>query len=337
MSRLLSGKPKTVSAETKTYEYVHYSTLLPLQILGGRGSSTLVRSSERPGKLYVFKGIDFGLFLESSSDFLHERDTFYHELQITSTMPRHPNIIVAPEILVVTSKIQDGGQMFLCGTLYPFMKNGSLDQVVEKSAITKTRLPLKDKAKWCHQMALALSHTHFKANTYHMDIKLGNFLLDDDEDLVLIDWEQSGAPSSTLAPEANGCWDVESIKKPCRTSGGSGTSTSMLVYKKYEGPPRQNLWSWPEWNVFQIWREECPEALEKAEVFSLGRTMWMLLQQVASICDIDGDSMVSWDENASDIPQHWKDLVSRCVEVDPNKRIGLSELTGFWKQFRPEH
>lgn len=80
VSRLLSGEPTTASVETKTYDYVHYSTLLPLQILGGRGSSTLVRSSERPGKLYVFKGIELGLFLESSSDFPHERDTFYHEL-----------------------------------------------------------------------------------------------------------------------------------------------------------------------------------------------------------------------------------------------------------------
>lgn len=58
--------------------------------------------------------------------------------------------------------------------------------------------------------------------------------------------------------------------------------------------------------------------------------MWMLLGQVASTCDIDGDSMVSWDESASDISQHWKDLVSLCVEVNPNKRIGLSELTGCW-------
>ncbi|ERF73703.1 hypothetical protein EPUS_00957 [Endocarpon pusillum Z07020] len=252
-------------------------------------------------------------------------------------MPRHPNIICPPEILVVTSKIQDGGQMFLCGTLYPFMKNDSLDQVVNKSPITKTRLPLKDKAKWCHQLASALSHTHFKANTYHINIKLGNFLLNDDEDLFVTDWEESEAPSSTLAPEANGCWDVESIRKPRRTAGDSSTSTSMFVYKKYEGTPRQHLWSWPEWNVFPTWREECPEALEKAEVFSLGRTMWMVLGQVASTCDIDVDSMVSWDESASDIPQHWKHLVPRCVEADPNKRIGLSELTGCCEYFRREH
>lgn len=216
------------------------------------------------------------------------------------------------------------------------MKNGSLDQAVDKCETTKVRLPLGDKAKWCHQMALAIAHTHFTANTYHMDIKLGNFLLDDNKDLILIDWEQSGAPSSTLAPEANGCWDVEIVETPFTGDEVSSCSTPLLVYKKYDGPPRQNLWSWPKWNVFPIWREQCPKALEKAEVFSLGRTMWMLLQQVALISEVEESTIAIWDESASDIPQSWKTLVSRCVEVDPNKRIGLLELTSFWKQARGE-
>ena len=43
------------------------------------------------------------------------------------------------------------------------------------------------------QMAAAVEHTHLVAHTYHMDIKPGNFLLDEDSNLVLIDWEQSRA------------------------------------------------------------------------------------------------------------------------------------------------
>lgn len=332
LSGLFTDETRIFNVERKPHNFVHYSTLIPIQILGGRGSSSLVRSFERPGKLYVFKGVDFGLFLESSIDFPHERDTFYHELRITASMPRHPNIIPPPDILVLATRVQDCQQLFICGTLYPFMKNGSLDQAVDKCETTKMRLPLRDKAKWCHQMALAVAHTHFTANTYHMDIKLGNFLLNDNKDLILIDWEQSGAPLSTLAPEANGCWDVEIVETPF-TDNKLSCSTPLLVYKKYNGPPRQNLWSWPKWNVFPIWREQCPKALEKAEVFSLGRTMWMLLQQIS---EVEENTITIWDESASDIPQSWKTLVSRCVEVDPNKRIGLSELTSFWKQARGE-
>lgn len=58
-----------------------------------------------------------------------------------------------------------------------------------------------------------------------------------------------------------------------------------LEYTKYQGPLRRNTdeevgdASWDDWNVFPIWNEECPLALELAEVFSLGRSMWMLLRQ----------------------------------------------------------
>jgi hypothetical protein len=105
-----------------------------------------------------------------------------------------------------------------------------------------------------------------------------------------------------------------------------------LVYKEYKGPYRENLRSWPKWNVFPIWREECPRALEAVEVFSFGRRMWMLLQQVSGeeIEDCSGEIVVTWNKDAGDIWQRWKDFVQRCLEVDPNQRIRLSQLVDFW-------
>ncbi|KAL2043659.1 hypothetical protein N7G274_003966 [Stereocaulon virgatum] len=92
-------------------------------------------------------------------------------------------------------------------------------------------------------------------------------LLDSNENLILIDWEQSGAPKCTVAPEADGSWDVK-----------ADPESGKLMYTRYQGPTRKNhKFGWPEWNVFPIWREECPRALEAAEVSSVGRTMWMLL------------------------------------------------------------
>jgi thiamine kinase-like enzyme len=49
-------------------------------------------------------------------------------------------------------------------------------------------------------MSLAIAHTHRVMRTFHMDIKPGNLIVDDEENLLLIDWEQSGAPATTLAP-----------------------------------------------------------------------------------------------------------------------------------------
>jgi len=69
------------------------------------------------------------------------------------------------------------------------MADGTLDDQVKKSKSTGTCLPLMNKAIWCFQMALAISHTHFTAYIFHMDIKPANFVLDTNKDLILIESE----------------------------------------------------------------------------------------------------------------------------------------------------
>jgi hypothetical protein len=111
-----------------------------------------------------------------------------------------------------------------------------------------------------------------------MDIKPGNFLLDADSSLILIDWEQSDTPITIAALEINSTWDIEEIP-------AEGLTTA-LRYTKYTGPERRNIPvttpggnSWNIWNVFLVWSKQYPKALELAEVFSLGRYMWILLRQ----------------------------------------------------------
>ena len=107
-----------------------------------------------------------------------------------------------------------------------------------------------------------------------------------------------------------------------------------LVYEKYLGPHRENsVWGYPKWNVFPDWRENYPIALEAAEGFSLGRTMWMVLEQVAQseVEDLD-EIIMAWSKAANDIPDDWKTIVRRCADSNPNKRVGLWELESFWRQ-----
>ena len=67
-------------------------------------------------------------------------------------------------------------------------------------------------------------------------------------------------------------------------------------------------------------------------VFSLGRTMWMLLQQVPQRKVEDREEVVVfWNYEANDIPKEWKAIVGKCLDPDPNKRIRLSELMSYWK------
>ena len=311
---------------------IDYTRLAHIRYLGGRGRTLLIRSSPSSKALYVFKGVDFGAFLEGPADFHYRRDICYHEIRTISSLPKHPNIIPPPNTLVTISKIGDDQQAFICGALYPFMEHGTLDDQIQITKATEARLPLTNKAAWCYQMASAVAHTHLVAHTFHMDIKLENFILDSRKDLVLIDWEQSGANLSTLAPEADGSWDIKEARIDSQHRGDADSAESKFVYEKYCGPYRENLaWGRPKWNVFPLWRDLYPRALEAAEVFSLGRTMWMLLEQVTQdeVEDL-GEVIVSWSDTVKYIPEDWKGIVNRCLDPDPNERIGLLELVDFW-------
>lgn len=315
-----------------TYSTIDYSCLTQISHPGGRGRTAVVRSSLNPEALYVFKGVDFGVFLENPVNFLPLRDICYHEIRTISSLPKHPNIMPSTNTFVTVSKIGDNQQALICGTLYPFMEHGTLDDQIQAANATGARLSLINKAAWCFQMASAVSHTHYAAHSFHMDIKPANFLLDSYKDLLLIDWEQSGAPSYTLAPEADGSWDVKYVEIETSHCGVADSAQPRLVYEKYCGPERENhAWGLPKWNVFPHWRDSYPRALDAAEVFSLGRTMWMLLEQVTQreVEDLD-EVIVSWSDKVTDIPQGWKDAVNRCLDPDPNKRIGLLELVDFW-------
>ena len=67
----------------------------------------VVRSSLSPEAVYVFKGVDFSAFLENRILFPPLRDTFYHEIQIISSLPKHPNILPPSNTFVIVSKIGD--------------------------------------------------------------------------------------------------------------------------------------------------------------------------------------------------------------------------------------
>lgn len=318
---------------------VDFKSLIRLNQLGGRGCTTLVHTLSEPQSKYVFKGIDFRTFLNSyeTGHIQEEVKIYYRSTELVRNMPRHPNIMAPAQVLVTICKHGDD-RPFVCGSLYPFLPNGNLAGHIEKNHESGERIPLSNKAQWCYQMAAAVAHTHFVAHTYHMDIKPGNFLLDADSSLVLIDWEQSDAPVTTAAPEIDGTWDVEEIP-------AEGLATT-LRYTKYTGPERRNMPmstpgdnGWNVWNVFIVWSKQCPKALELAEVFSLGRCMWMLLRQpeMNAFEDVTctEDVVEDW-ESSEDIPADWRHVVQDCLKHDPNERIGLRQLVAFWDGARHE-
>ena len=321
------------SMKPQTYSLVRYSDLIFKNVLGGRGNASIVQLAGS-SKKFVFKGVDFARFLESPANFIHWIDCLYMEIRTIHSLGEHPNI-KSPVAHYVTARpegIEEEG--LICGTLDPYLKLGDLDGQIVDANSSGMRISVRQKAMWCCQMTSAITHTHFVSECFHMDIKPSNFLLDDDGNLVLIDWEQNGAPPYALAPEADGSWDVELANPENVSRGVDFPEIAELRYTRFEGPTSTNSFFWPSRNVFPVWRISCPRALEAAQTFGLGMTMWMLLNQVPQMEIEDlaqAEVDVQWGDSSSDIPHSWKQTVGRCVDENPNKRIRLEELLCFWE------
>ncbi|RSL62933.1 hypothetical protein CEP54_005496 [Fusarium duplospermum] len=303
-----------------------------LEPMGGRGCAKRANVYGLWNQEYFFfKGVDFATYLQHHDDenelIRAVVETWRRSSKLIANMPPHPNIQPPAEILV---SIDDSkGEKVLMGHLSTFLDLRDLASLIEKQNLAGKQISLREKVKWCHQMSLVVAHTHRSLHTFHMDIQPGNFLVDSERNLVLIDWEQSGTSTTTLAPEADGTWDVN--EEPT-------TKDTRLVYTKYTGPPRRNMpkdggtATFQAWNVFPEWQATLHRATELAEVFALGRTMWMVLTQTVDGFDEvkhPNDVRVTWDSE-NDIPKNWIETVNRCMAEDPNERPNVEDLVKFW-------
>ncbi|RMD40840.1 hypothetical protein DV735_g4318, partial [Chaetothyriales sp. CBS 134920] len=273
-------------APTGPVESVDFAHLIRYEQLGGRGCTTRVRLPT--GEYAVFKGVDFRTALHYSDNeggkiIRNLIRNWWREYNTLQRIPPHPNVLPPPQLLATIQWPDNSASPILCEGV---------------------RIPLLLKAHWCADMSKAVFHTHRIAKTYHMDIKPGNFVADASDNLILCDWEQHDAPATTLAPEADGTWDVTE-DLPNIQAG----RRPRLRYTKYSGIPRRNVdedvlgdATWHTWNVFPAEFEdiEHPEQL-----------------------------VTDWDQS-EDIPFAWKQLVDRCMCPDPNERPELSELVDFW-------
>ncbi|KAM0328665.1 hypothetical protein ACHAQA_005077 [Verticillium albo-atrum] len=306
----------------QSFQTVNFSDLTETSRLPGKNHARVVVRSPMNTR-HVFKGFDFDSFLNHGPFFHeHQQDTMLHEIRTLAALPIHPNIMPCPETLVIV-RDPDGGAR-VCGFIQPVMERETLDDQITNAG--DNRIPLPRKARWCYQMARAVLHTHRIAKTYHMDVKPGNILIDDTDGIRLIDWEQSGVSMFTHSKEAT--IDQEAWEEELRSPGETAQQKKpTIVYKPYDGEPRCNLlWGYPKWNVFPIWKRTCPRAAELAEVFSLGRVMWMLMEQLEQ-----SPNPTVWTDRSADVPQGWKDMINQCQELNPNDRPELDEVVKYWE------
>lgn len=255
------------------------------------------------GAPHVLKALDpsqvlaYGLTADRTSPM---SDALYRELEILLHLPAHPNITYISAVVIAGSDTDP----VVLGFLQPYFEGGP-----PADATPSLFTPLQHRALLAKSITSGLKHLHTAGKTFHGDIKLGNVVLAalHSPAGVLIILEQSRTSEHGQAPETCGDFDAE------MDSGGN------LVYQPYVGLQDRVCdapGDYGQWSALDEWAASAPEAVERAEVFALGR----LLAEVFELGDAD----------KPEVPAEWRELVVGCVREDPLARPRLSEVETFF-------
>lgn len=278
---------------------------------------------------YVFKGANFPAWVVRRQDqeepppwevykrALYGEHSLRHELTVLCHMPPHANIIPRPPILVTTPT----EPRRVCGFLQPFRGKQTVAEQIRLANVGRVRIPLETKRKWCLGIVEGILHAHRAGGMFHMDMKPGNVLVEDDGSVRIIDWQQMGMCRATHPPEAT-LGSYPKVQKIVDKMRLDQDGQPFVVFT-----PRPD--TWPEdglRDAYVKWKEENPRGIEAAEVFMVARTMWHILEQREETTDA-----AVWGEESEDVPESWREAVESCLVEDPAERPTLETVVEFWR------
>ncbi|KAL2075042.1 hypothetical protein VTL71DRAFT_8822 [Oculimacula yallundae] len=229
-------------------------------------SAALVRVSKSPDDdVVVFKTL---------SD---EPKYLNHEMDILLSMPKHENIISRPS-QIVTKRCKFGGKIAVVGFTIQYHAQGSLRDILPFRRLHGA-LKLQDKIKWATQVISALQHIKSKGPGWYCDLRLDNILLSDDDDVILIDFEQRGVLPAFASPLDNYLQYVNILVNDSSLDTTTRKEFKDL-YDKHIRPfvPKRK----DQHQGCVPWL--CMSSLEReaSELYMLGRLLWCIFEGVSA-------------------------------------------------------
>ncbi|KAH9902200.1 hypothetical protein F4778DRAFT_770945 [Xylariomycetidae sp. FL2044] len=226
------------------------------------------------GELFIFKALTGG------------EKYLYHELKTLCTLAPHSHVIVRP-IHIVQKKANFGSKKAVVGFTTFYHAKGSLRDLLPQRRI-HGQLQRADQLKWSIQLTTALEHLRTSTETYYPDLRLDNIVLSEQEDIVMVDFEQRGVWCEFAAPEVNA---VEYIRFVAIADDEDLGQVPMEIKKKYQAKLEQLVpgfealegrrYTNPDEGYNLSWIALTAAEKEAAEVYMLGRVLWCIFEGVS--------------------------------------------------------
>ena len=279
---------------------------------------------------------------------LRDQRYLYNEIKTLLSFRPHPHVAGKPLGLVV-KRSRFGSRLGVCGFLMEYFEGGNLqtalknlDTARQQEGIDATGegyKGIKSKLVWSRQITIALIHVNAHPAGFFPDLKPDNIMLKG-QDIVLLDFEQRGGWYTWSPPEvayieymellAAGLgeeWEEfrdEAHDLLAKRIAGWRPSTERDAYWNSDGG-----FSAPWRDLLRKRRKEGSLALEKAQVYMLGKLLWCIFEETPFVrCGVSQevlcDDDIGRDGNKTRLrfpqfrrtPMEVRDLVRRCTEGD---------------------
>jgi hypothetical protein len=192
-------------------------------------------------------------------------------------------------------------------------------------------LKISDQVKWALQTTQALNHIQTKGPGWYCDLRLDNVLLSENDDVVLIDFEQRGVMPTFAAPEIRYLDYVLSLVKESSLDGEVKEKYRML-YEQHIGPIGERRIT-DEYHGSAPWLCQIKSKREALQVYMLGRLLWCIFEGVSA------PQVELWMEylHEPDVefpvfrrtPMSLRPLIERCTEGWTHNAI-TAKRRGVW-------
>ncbi|KXJ95490.1 hypothetical protein Micbo1qcDRAFT_26837 [Microdochium bolleyi] len=221
------------------------------------------------GELFIFKA------LTSDAKYL------YHELKTLCALEPHPNIISRPRY-IVQKHCKFGSKKAIIGFTTHHHAKGTIRDVLP-ALRAHGQLDASSQLKWSIQLAGALEHLRFNAATYYPDLRLDNMVLSNDDNIVMVDFEQRGVWCEFAAPEVNA---IEYLRLIATQEDfpedlkATYLEKLIAIFPEYEAL-QQDKYDNPKDGYNAAFLALSPREQEAAEVYMLGRVLWCIFEGVS--------------------------------------------------------
>jgi hypothetical protein len=308
-------------------------------------SISLVQISANDPCPYVFKSLT------------DDMKPFYHELKTLLTLAPHPNIIARPSY-IIAKKCQFGGKTGICGFVLQYHPYGTLRTVMSQQPLYST-LHFKDRLRWATQITSALLHLNDSTHgpTFYTTLKPENVVMSPSSsnpailNALLIDFEQRLGPPCWNPPEINYIAYIATLASTSSVLSMKQKYTALLESANLSSPHTKTStttrYDNSHYGPCNPWPTLSPAQREAAQVFALGKLLWVIFENGTLLNTAIGIHTFREDVSDIEFPDfrytpvgQLRELVRRCTSgaeewrgrkqplVRRQKSIGVQGGTG---------